>query len=67
MKIATIYFKSGNKMSIVCESLEIELDQELNKKGLKMIKPDLSNWMFELDQIEAYVVKERRTFWSKWF
>ena len=58
MKKVRIYFKSGNKMTIRCRKFEYTIDKD-GKKNLE-IDTWYEYYMFDLDQIEAYLVEKQK-------
>ena len=58
MKKVTLYFKSGNKIKFKCKELEFDYDKQGVKRSLILTSPTFEEWMFDLSQLEAYIVKK---------
>lgn len=56
MKKVIIYLKSGNKLTLKCETFEFKIDQNGVKRELEITGVNKYEWMIDLSEVEAYVV-----------
>lgn len=57
MKKVTVYFKSGNSVSFKAKKFNLIITGK-NRENRQLIIEGVSfEWMFDLDQIECYIVK----------
>lgn len=58
MKKVTIYFKSGNVLNLKCRDFIFTVDKDGTNRELSLIAPNFNEWMFDLGQIECYIIKK---------